>query len=318
MARTPYTTNTYVGGAPTSQLDASISSSATTIVVVNTTSGWNGLGSGGGFALALDFGNANEEKIYVPAGSYSWGSGPVTLTGITRGYDGTNSVSHNSNAPVVHILTSVDLKEANTAVVNTIGKVQNAGDLLIGTGENALTNLPIGPQGTILYSSGTAVSWESEPAGPQGPQGVTGDPGILATDTGTPPVDENILWLDENTPAVAPQGPQGYQGAQGAQGARGYQGSQGNQGYQGAQGVQGTQGNIGNQGSSGSQGSQGYQGPQGTQGFQGNIGYQGSQGNQGASGIDTSSMILGYPVSGMPVFEGCVLRLISGVWTPTN
>jgi hypothetical protein len=318
MARTPYTTNTYVGGALPSNLSAAVSSSSTTIIIVNTTSGWNGLGSGGGFSIALDFGNASEEKIYVPAGSYAWGMGPVTLTNVTRGYDGTSAVSHASNASIVHILTATDLKEANTAVVNTIGKVQNAGDLLVGTGANTLTNLPIGPQGTVLYSSGTAVSWESEPAGPQGPQGATGDPGILATNTGTPPADENILWLDEITPAVAPQGPQGYQGTQGTQGAPGYQGSTGNQGTQGVPGNQGPQGLIGYQGSAGNQGSQGFQGATGAQGYQGDIGNQGSQGNQGSSGIDISSMILGYPVSSVPPFEGCVLRLIGGFWTPSG
>ena len=198
MSRTPYTTNTYVGGAPTAHLNASITSGDTTIVIADTTSGWNGLGSGGGFALALDFGNSNEEKIYVPAGSYSWGSATVTLSGVTRAYDGTTAVSHNSNAPVVHILTSVDLKEANTAVVNTVGKIANAGDLLVGSGANALTNLPAGSQGTVLSSDGSTLSWVPAASGSQGYQGA--------------------------------QGSQGSTGSQGAQGAQGTQGLQGNNG----------------------------------------------------------------------------------------
>ena len=198
MSRTPYTTNTYVGGAPTAHLNASITSGDTTIVIADTTSGWNGLGSGGGFALALDFGNSNEEKIYVPAASYFWGSATVILSGVTRGYDGTNAVSHASNAPVVHILTSIDLKEANTAVVNTIGKVQNAGDLLIGSGANALTNLPAGSQGTVLSSDGSTLSWVPAASGPQGYQGAQGSQGSTGS-----------------------QGPQGNDGAQGTQGTVG-------------------------------------------------------------------------------------------------
>ena len=300
MSRTPYTTNTYVGGAPTAHLNASITSGDTTIVIADTTSGWNGLGSGGGFALALDFGNSNEEKIYVPAGSYSWGSATVTLSGVTRAYDGTTAVSHNSNAPVVHILTSVDLKEANTAVVNTVGKIANAGDLLVGSGANALTNLPAGSQGTVLSSDGSTLSWVPAASGTQGYQGAqgsqgvqgsqgyqgtTGDPGIYESADSIPPPNENILWLDEVAPAAV--GPQGYQGTQGVQGPIGSQGSQGNQGLQGSQGVQGAQGANGYQGSSGSQGTQGYTGSQGPQGYQGAIGYQGSQGNQGVAGTGT-------------------------------
>ena len=123
--------------------------------------------------------------------------------------------------------------------------------------------------------------------GNQGAQGLTGDPGIYESADGVPPVNEDILWLDETVAGYA--GPQGPQGVQGVQGARGYQGSAGAQGANGtngtngSQGAQGTQGLQGSTGSQGSQGNAGTQGPQGASGTNGSQGPQGSQGNQGNS-----------------------------------
>ena len=123
--------------------------------------------------------------------------------------------------------------------------------------------------------------------GAQGTQGLTGDPGIYESADGVPPVNEDILWLDETVAGYA--GPQGPQGVQGVQGARGYQGSVGAQGASGtngtngSQGAQGTQGLQGSTGSQGSQGNAGTQGPQGASGTNGSQGPQGSQGNQGNS-----------------------------------
>lgn len=123
--------------------------------------------------------------------------------------------------------------------------------------------------------------------GSQGAQGLTGDPGIYESADGVPPVNEDILWLDETVAGYA--GPQGPQGVQGVQGARGYQGSVGAQGASGtngtngSQGAQGTQGLQGSTGSQGSQGNAGTQGPQGASGTNGSQGPQGSQGNQGNS-----------------------------------
>ena len=123
--------------------------------------------------------------------------------------------------------------------------------------------------------------------GNQGAQGLTGDPGIYESNDGVPPVNEDILWLDETVAGYA--GPQGPQGVQGVQGARGYQGSVGAQGASGtngtngSQGAQGTQGLQGSTGSQGSQGNAGTQGPQGASGTNGSQGPQGSQGNQGNS-----------------------------------
>jgi len=122
-----------------------------------------------------------------------------------------------------------------------------------------------GPQGYQgLTGSGTQGFQGYQ--GSQGYQGNVGDPGIYESNNGTPPVNHNILWLDDTAPAAGPQGAQGTQGVQGVQGATGYQGSQGNQGAQGANGTNGTQGS------------------QGVQGTQGITGYQGSQGNTGPQG----------------------------------
>ena len=129
--------------------------------------------------------------------------------------------------------------------------------------------------------------------GAQGTQGLTGDPGIYESADGVPPVNEDILWLDETVAGYA--GPQGPQGVQGVQGARGYQGSVGAQGANGtngtngSQGSQGVQGFQGSTGSQGSQGNAGTQGPQGASGTNGSQGPQGSQGNQGTVGSYTTS-----------------------------
>ena len=140
--------------------------------------------------------------------------------------------------------------------------------------------------------------------GNQGAQGATGDPGIYESADGVPPVNEDILWLDETVPGYA--GPQGYQGAQGVQGARGYQGSVGAQGANGANGTNGSQGSQGLQGLQGSTGSQGSQGNAGTQGAQGASGTNGSQGAQGSQGNNGS----GYAINATAfnVVKGTLVR----------
>ena len=54
--------------------------------------------------------------------------------------------------------------------------VTSAGDLIYGTGSQAVNRLPIGTQGTVLASSGSAPYWSSA-ASLQGTQGVQGPAG---------------------------------------------------------------------------------------------------------------------------------------------
>jgi len=119
MSRTAYSLNSYTGGAGAAYITGSgIGATDTTITITGTTTGWNPLGTTGGWYLSLDYGTANEEKVFVPSGTYAWSSGLVTISGITRGIDETNAVVHSGGgAPngviCTPVLTSLDTSEAN-------------------------------------------------------------------------------------------------------------------------------------------------------------------------------------------------------------
>jgi len=126
MPRTAYSQNTYVGGATLATLGNNILNSDTTFTLNNVGISWATLGSGGGYYLVLDFGNIYEEKVYVPAGNYNYSSGTVTVSGVSRGVDGTTAQQHILGATVAPTLTAVDLQEANNLVAQTLGKVTTA------------------------------------------------------------------------------------------------------------------------------------------------------------------------------------------------
>jgi hypothetical protein len=129
MPRVPYSLNSYTGGAPTAALAAAVSITGTSISIVNTSSGWYPLGVSGGFFLALDYGTALEEKVFVPSGAYNWLAGVTTvqtISGITRAQDNTNAVAHVSGSITAFVMTGVDLAEANLAVSQTLGQATTA------------------------------------------------------------------------------------------------------------------------------------------------------------------------------------------------
>ena len=138
MARAPYSLNSYTGGAPTAALAAAVSITGTQIAIVNTSSGWYPLGVNGGFFLALDYGTALEEKIFVPSGAYNWNLGiasPVVISGITRAQDNTSAVAHVSGSITAFVMTGVDLFEANNVVSQTLGQVAtSSGQAFFSTG----------------------------------------------------------------------------------------------------------------------------------------------------------------------------------------
>ena len=116
MARPAYSLNSYIGGANYGTLSGTITSSATTIQVSGTGPGWGNLGQTGPFNLSLNYGFSGEEKVNCPSGIYPWGDPIVTITGITRGYDGTTAVNQQNGYSVVHVFTATDLTEANQLV----------------------------------------------------------------------------------------------------------------------------------------------------------------------------------------------------------
>lgn len=161
MARTAYSRNSYDGGATQASLSASLDTTSTTVVLANTNSSWDSLGSTYGFFMSLDYGNQYEEKVYVPAQSIVWTSTTVTLINVVRGVDGTSAASHNAAAPVAVVMTATDLNEANYAVTQTVGAVTAQGDILYGSGANALAVLAAGTAGKVLTTngSGAAPTW---------------------------------------------------------------------------------------------------------------------------------------------------------------
>ena len=153
MPRTSYSQNTYVGGAPAGTLFTGVASGTTTVTITGTTSAWNNLGATGGFNLALNYGQTTEEKIWCPAGSYNWTSGAVTISGISRGIDGTTAQLQLAGVSAVPILTALDLTEANLLVSQTLGNVTTtSGQAVLSTG----TGLTFG---STTVASGTSISY---------------------------------------------------------------------------------------------------------------------------------------------------------------
>ena len=157
MARTAYSKNTYTGGAIPVTLFTGVASGITTITVTGTDTTWNVLGVTGGFNLALSYGQTTEEKVYCPAGTYNWSSGSVTISGVTRGIDGTTAQLQIAGVTVVPVLTAVDLTEANLLVSQTLGVASgNTGAYLYSTGSGIAFNNPF-PSATVTNSGQTIV-----------------------------------------------------------------------------------------------------------------------------------------------------------------
>jgi hypothetical protein len=177
-----------------------------------------------------------------------------------------------------------------------LSTVTAAGDLIIGTGAGAVSNLGIGTTGKALVSNGTTASWQTPTDTTKIPLSTVTAKGdlIAATASGTVSnlatgTNGQVLTADSTQStglkwANTVQGTQGVQGTLGAQGAVGTQGALGTQGSVGAQGSVGTQGSVGAQGFQGIAGAVAAQGTQGVQGVQGYIGAQGTQGANGSQG----------------------------------
>lgn len=139
----------------TDELSGSITNSATSFTLKDGST--FPTGSVGPFTVTIDPGLSTEEKVLCASRSGS----SVTVQSSGRGFGGTTAIAHSSNASVIHTICAQDLDEANQAVVQTIGKVTTAGDLLYGSGANALARLGVGTANQVLSSSGTAPQWST-------------------------------------------------------------------------------------------------------------------------------------------------------------
>lgn len=102
----------FAGGAKRTKLSAAITSTSTTINVVDG-AGYP-TGAAGPFAIAIDVGLAGEEKVLVATRT----GNTLTVAASGRGYDGTTATAH-SSGDVDHVITAVDVREANAHVNDT-------------------------------------------------------------------------------------------------------------------------------------------------------------------------------------------------------
>lgn len=185
------------GGSLQTTLSADMTNSQTTASLSNSPAslGWietyganvgSPLGTSGSFLVVLDKGQSTEEKVLASAISSS------TITGLTRAADGGTAYAHAAaNAYIVApIGGAIDFYEANQAVLNTIGKIAAAGDLLQGSGANTLAKLAASSTtGAVLRSNGAgmALSWDTTYA-PSLDSGWSGLPSLLNSwgDVGAP------------------------------------------------------------------------------------------------------------------------------------
>lgn len=117
----------YAGAAKRTTLVGDITAASATLTVTDAT-GYP-TGASGPFAIAFQLGVAAEEKVLIQSRSGN------TLTVATggRGYDGTSASAHSSGSTVDHVLTAIDIREAN-AFVNGGGVTTAGGSTITASG----------------------------------------------------------------------------------------------------------------------------------------------------------------------------------------
>lgn len=184
MALPTNAVRSYGGGCPPTTLSVD----NTTTITVASTSGWvetgtsNPLGTSGPFVIAVNFGESAEEKILIAQGGISgntltvWTDGSIT----GRGYDGTTASTAAAGAVVVPVFSSVEAREANLAVSETVGTITTAGDTLYAAGAANFNRLGIGTAGQVLTvnSGATAPQWST-------PRWITTNPTVRIVKTTT-------------------------------------------------------------------------------------------------------------------------------------
>jgi len=132
-----------------------------------------------------------------------------------------------------------------------LSTVTAAGDLIIGTGSGAVSNLAIGTNGRALVSNGTTASWQVPTDTTKIPLSTVTAAGDLIVASGSGAVTRVAIGTNgqvlksNGTTTVWADSVQGTTGTQGSTGSQGTQGTQGLQGVQGTTGIQGTQGTLG-------------------------------------------------------------------------
>lgn len=105
------TRRSYSATAVPTSLPVGIGIADTSLVIADAT-GWPD-GTGGPFIATIKRGQSGEEKILVTSRS------GTTLSGLTRGYEGTTASTHASPETVEHTSSKTDLDEANAHINDT-------------------------------------------------------------------------------------------------------------------------------------------------------------------------------------------------------
>lgn len=167
-----FTLKSYAGAAQATDLAANITNASASCTVRDSlssknwteTSGPNAgqpLGTSGPFVVVFDRGIVGQEEKILCSSISGTAPNDITINFTTRGYDGTTAGSHSqatNQGLVFPVAASVDLEEANQAVLNTIGRVTTKGDLLVATAANVLNRLAKGADGTALIADSTQTT----------------------------------------------------------------------------------------------------------------------------------------------------------------
>ena len=176
-------------------------------------------GSTGPFVVTVDANTGTEEKILCT----SRASDTFTIDAAGRAWDisgggSSTGPAHSANAPVVHTLSAVDLDEANQAVVQTIGKVTTAGDMLVASGAHAFSRVAAIAKGGLWVTTGVGAAPVWLPVGSD-TQVLTADstqtngvkwapvPGVTSFNAGTGAIAQTngygVTGADANPPTPA-------------------------------------------------------------------------------------------------------------------
>lgn len=172
-----YTALDHDGTAGVTTLTAQLASGTTTNFTVTDATGFPLGGGAGNFYIAisptedLDNPSAITERILCSSRS----GNVITIASSGRGADGTTAATHPAGSKVLHVFSADEAAEANDAVVQTIGKVTTAGDMLVASGTGTFSRLAKGTDGHVLRMASGSVGWGTLPADSVGSSQIAAD-----------------------------------------------------------------------------------------------------------------------------------------------